>query len=137
MAAQLAGVAAPINAALSLDHITELLRRSGARVLITAGPELDPAIWATARQLATARVVDTVLLLAPTGGNGEQARAPLGMDGLTIGPLHALAMDFDGTEFTGIPPAGTDLAAVFHTGGTTGAPKLAAHTHTNEVADAG
>jgi fatty-acyl-CoA synthase len=61
---------------------------------------------------------------------------PLGVDGLTIGPLHALAMDFDGTEFTGIPPSGTDLAAVFHTGGTTGAPKLAAHTHTNEVADA-
>ena len=29
-----------------------------------------------------------------------------------------------------------DLAALFHTGGTTGAPKLAAHTHANEVADA-
>lgn len=135
LAAQLAGVAAPINAALSLDHITELLRRSGARVLITAGPELDPATWATARQLATARVVDTVLLLAPTGETVSSPE-PLGMDGLTIGPLHALAMDFDGTEFTGIPPSGTDLAAVFHTGGTTGAPKLAAHTHTNEVADA-
>ncbi|MCV7254364.1 acyl-CoA synthetase [Mycobacterium hackensackense] len=135
LAAQLAGVAAPINAALSLDHITELLRRSGARVLITAGPELDPATWATARQLATARVVDTVLLLAPTGETVSSPE-PLGVDGLTIGPLHALAMDFDGTEFTGIPPSGTDLAAVFHTGGTTGAPKLAAHTHTNEVADA-
>ncbi|QNJ92490.1 acyl-CoA synthetase [Mycolicibacterium fluoranthenivorans] len=135
LAAQLAGVAAPINAALSLDHITELLRRSGARVLITAGPELDPATWATARQLATARVVDTVLLLAPTGETVSSPE-PLGVDGLTIGPLHALAMDFDGTEFTGIPPSGTDLAAVFHTGGTTGAPKLAAHTHTNEVTDA-
>jgi fatty-acyl-CoA synthase len=135
LAAQLAGVAAPINAALSLDHITELLRRSGARVLITAGPELDPATWATARQLATARVVDTVLLLAPTGETMSSPE-PLGVDGLTIGPLHALAMDFDGTEFTGIPPSGTDLAAVFHTGGTTGAPKLAAHTHTNEVTDA-
>jgi fatty-acyl-CoA synthase len=135
LAAQLAGVAAPINAALSLDHITELLRRSGARVLITAGPELDPATWATARQLATARVVDTVLLLAPTGETVSSPE-PLGVDGLTIGPLHALAMDFDGTEFTGIPPSGADLAAVFHTGGTTGAPKLAAHTHTNEVTDA-
>lgn len=54
-------------------------------------------------------------------GNGEQARAP--RDGRAHHRTAArLAMDFDGTEFTGIPPAGTDLAAVFHTGGTTGAP---------------
>ncbi|PWU60788.1 acyl-CoA synthetase, partial [Micromonospora globispora] len=33
-------------------------------------------------------------------------------------------------------PRSADLAAMFHTGGTTGAPKLAAHTHANEVADA-
>jgi fatty-acyl-CoA synthase len=30
----------------------------------------------------------------------------------------------------------SDLAAMFHTGGTTGAPKLAAHTHANEITDA-
>ena len=36
----------------------------------------------------------------------------------------------------GEPPSATDLAALFHTGGTTGTPKLAAHTHANEVTDA-
>ena len=36
----------------------------------------------------------------------------------------------------GEPPTATDLAALFHTGGTTGTPKLAAHTHANEVTDA-
>ena len=36
----------------------------------------------------------------------------------------------------GEPPSATDLAALFHTGGTTGTPKLAAHTHANEVSDA-
>ena len=30
----------------------------------------------------------------------------------------------------------TDIASYFHTGGTTGAPKLAQHTHANEVFDA-
>ncbi len=35
-----------------------------------------------------------------------------------------------------IPPRGFDMAALFHTGGTTGVPKLAAHTHDNEVANA-
>ena len=36
----------------------------------------------------------------------------------------------------GTLPTATDLAAFFHTGGTTGTPKLAAHTHANQVADA-
>ena len=34
------------------------------------------------------------------------------------------------------PPRPGDLAAFFHTGGTTGTPKLAAHTHANQVANA-
>lgn len=135
LAAQLAGVAAPINGALSIDHTTELLQRSGARVLIAAGPELDLASWKTAQHLAATGTVDTVLLLAPTA---ETVATPesLGIDGVTIGPLRQLAAGFDGDEFAGTPPTGSDIAAVFHTGGTTGTPKLAAHTHANEVADA-
>ena len=42
----------------------------------------------------------------------------------------------DAEAFVGELPRSADLAAFFHTGGTTGAPKLAAHTHANEVADA-
>src|SRR5690606_22266790 len=34
------------------------------------------------------------------------------------------------------PRGAGDIAAVFHTGGRTGIPKLAAHTHANQVADA-
>jgi fatty-acyl-CoA synthase len=41
LAAQLAGIAAPLNGGLSAEHLGELLRRSGARVLLTAGPELE------------------------------------------------------------------------------------------------
>jgi len=32
------------------------------------------------------------------------------------------------------PPTAGDLAAFVHTGGTTGAPKVAAHTHANQLA---
>lgn len=49
LAAQLAGIAAPLNGSLSPAHLTELLHRSGARVLVTAGPELAPQVWASAR----------------------------------------------------------------------------------------
>jgi fatty-acyl-CoA synthase len=38
LAAQLAGIAAPLNGSLSRAHLAELLRRSGARVLVSAGP---------------------------------------------------------------------------------------------------
>jgi fatty-acyl-CoA synthase len=116
LAAKLAGIAAPINGAVSPDHITGLVNRPGARVLIAAAPELDEASWDTAQQLTKAGVVDTVLALRPTG-------------------KIAMAERYDGSSFSGEPPSPGDLAALFHTGGTTGAPKLAAHTHANEVAD--
>lgn len=135
LAAQLAGVAAPINAALSIEHITELLHRSGARVLITAGPDLDPSCWDTAQYLAATGMVDTVLLLASTGDTAT-GTASFGNDAVTVGSLSALAADHDGSHFAGVLPSGSDIAAVFHTGGTTGTPKLAAHTHANEVTDA-
>ena len=133
LAAQLAGVAAPVNGGLSRDHLAELLRRSGARVLITAGPELAPEIWDTARTLAPE--LDVVLVLRPTGAPGEPAALPA-IEGVRVGYLAELAAAHDASEFDGEPPVASDLAALFHTGGTTGAPKLAAHTHANEVADA-
>ena len=49
LAAELAGIAAPINSGLSREHIAELLRRSGARVLVAAGPDLAPEVWDHAR----------------------------------------------------------------------------------------
>ena len=135
LAAQLAGIAAPINAAQSQQHIAELLRRSGARVLVAAGPELAPETWEAAHQIAVSGKVDAVLVLRPTGAAGAPADLPE-VDGVRIGYLSALAADIDSSDFVGDPPRGFDVAALFHTGGTTGVPKLAAHTHDNEVADA-
>ncbi|MFC0447233.1 acyl-CoA synthetase [Rhodococcus jostii] len=134
LAAQVAGIAAPINPGLSADHMAELLRRSGARVLVAAGPELDARCWDTARTLAEAGAVDTVLLLRPTGATATEPLPEV--DGVEVAYLTDEAADHDADHFTGAPPAAHDLAALFHTGGTTGAPKLAAHTHGNEVANA-
>ncbi len=135
LAAQLAGIAAPLNGSLSPGHLGELLRRSGARVLITAGPELAPATWQSARDLAATGVLDTVLVVRPTAATGAPEPLPL-LPGVSVGYLHEQARHRDPARFTGIVPRSSDLAALFHTGGTTGAPKLAAHTHAMEVADA-
>ena len=134
LAAEAVGVAAPINGALSAGHVTELVRLSGARVLIAAGPELDAHSWRTARTLAESGVVDTVLLLQPTGV--AAARPAPRIDGVTVAYLSQEAETCDGSGLSGAPAASGNLAALFHTGGTTGTPKLAAHTHGNEVADA-
>ncbi|ORA32470.1 acyl-CoA synthetase [Mycobacterium aquaticum] len=135
LAAQLAGIAAPVNGALSSDHIAHLVERSGARTLVAAGPELDEASWRAAEHLVAAGVIDTVLLLRPTGGHDASATAPV-IEGATVRYFSDFRPGDGGSVFDGEAPAATDLAALFHTGGTTGKPKPAAHTHANEVTDA-
>jgi fatty-acyl-CoA synthase len=135
LAAQLAGIAAPMGSGLSRQHLAELLRRSGARVLVTAGPDLAPDTWNTAQALARQGRLDAILVLRATGAAGPPEPLPA-IDGVRIGYLADLAAAKDASAFAGVPPRSADLAALFHTGGTTGAPKLAAHTHANEVADA-
>lgn len=133
LAAQVAGIAAPINGALSPEHVSELVRLSGARVLITADAQLDTSTWAVAERLVGAGLIDTILLIGPTGATPVDVPA---VPGAKVDYLTRLSAAHDGTRFHGTTTESTDLAALFHTGGTTGAPKLAAHTHANEVADA-
>jgi fatty-acyl-CoA synthase len=135
LAAEVAGIAAPLGSGLSPQHLAELLRRSGARVLVTAGPDLAPDVWTTAQALAREGRLEALLVLGPTGAARPPEPGPA-IDGVRVGYLGVLAAAMDPSAFHGDPPRSSDLAALFHTGGTTGAPKLAAHTHANEVADA-
>jgi fatty-acyl-CoA synthase len=135
LAAELAGIAAPINCGLSVEHIAELLRRSGARVLVAAGLNLAPHVWESARALAVEARLDALLALGLTGAaQPEPDLRPI--EGVTVGHMCVLASQQPHDVFAGEPPSATDLAALFHTGGTTGLPKLAAHTHANEVSNA-
>ncbi|WP_396926430.1 acyl-CoA synthetase [Mycolicibacterium sp.] len=135
LAAQAAGIAAPVNGALSAEHIAQLARRSGARVLVTACPELDPAGVDIAATLVAAGLIDTVLLLRPTAAQPPVGSVPT-LDGATVAYLSALAAEHNAEPLLDGHADSAELASLFHTGGTTGAPKLAAHTHRNEVTDA-
>lgn len=130
LAAQTAGVAAPVNSGLATEQIVELIGQLGATVLIAAGPELSDEVWATACDVAERSSVTTVFALRPTGADGPPPplEAP---DSVTVAYLADAITP--GRRFTGEPPRTDDLAAIFHTGGTTGNPKLAAHTHSNQV----
>jgi fatty-acyl-CoA synthase len=134
LGAQLAGIAAPVNGALSPDHVRRLVQVSGSRVVVAAGPELDAGSWTTVEALAVEGLLDTVLVLRPTGATGTPPT--LSLDGVEVRHLSLASGDADPDAFVGSPPTADDVAALFHTGGTTGLPKLAAHTHRNEVTDA-
>ena len=145
LAAQAAGIAAPVNPALSGERITELIRRTGSRVLVTAGPELDPQLWHRLLGVARQAGMTAVLALRPDGASGtppaldpaSDAPADGTPDGR--GPVVAYLDEVIAGQPPGqlagadLPKAG-DLAAFVHTGGTTGAPKVAAHTHANQLA---
>ena len=137
LAAQAAGIAAPVNPTLSDDHLAGLIRRAQSRVVVTGGPELNEQLWR--RMLAVARRagVTAVLALRPDGARGDPPVLPTdGLAGpdLTVAYLdEVIAGQQSGHLAGGLPQPG-DLAAFVHTGGTTGAPKIAAHTHANQLA---
>lgn len=135
LAAQAVGVAAPINPALSPEHAIDLVTLSGARVIVASGPELDAGAWAVARRIAAATSATTLLALRPTGADtAAPALEPL--PGIAVAYLEERMRDAPAEGMDLASPASSDFATFLHTGGTTGAPKLAARTHGNELANA-
>lgn len=135
LAAEAVGIAAPINPSLSNDHAAALIELAGAAVIVAAGPDLDPQAWDLARALAVKTGV-TSLFALHTDDPDIDAAALEPLDGVTVAYLTDAASGLADDGLPATPPAADDLAAFFHTGGTTGAPKLAAHTHANQVATA-
>lgn len=117
--AQIAGCACPINFMLDVDHIVELLRAANVKVLVALAPDPDFDIREKAEQLR-ARLPGLEVLQVGGAGDGEDSFERL----IEEQPVE-LAFD------RAIEPG--DTAAYYHTGGTTGAPKLARHSHANEV----
>jgi fatty-acyl-CoA synthase len=135
LAAEAVGIAAPVNPALRHDHVAGLLQRAGARVLIASGPELEPQVWELARRLAGELRMDALLALRPTGAAAPAPELDA-VEGVTVAYLDDAARARDASRLAVPEPAPDHLAAFFHTGGTTGTPKLAAHTHRMQVVDA-
>lgn len=124
-----AGIVQPLNPLLSEEKLLSLLQASQAKVLIAHGVEDDSQMLAKAMRLQEKLPhLKTLLLVHPD----EQALPS---------PLHAGAQDFHALRrqqnadrlLSGRVFSAQDIAAYFHTGGTTGAPKLARHSHGAQV----
>ncbi|MFG1997284.1 acyl-CoA synthetase [Actinoplanes sp. NPDC048988] len=131
LAAEAVGIAQPINPALAPDAVAGLLQVAGTTVLIAAGPEIHPQLWQLAVGLGRRLRLDAVLALRPDGPRDQ--RPELVAEDVRVAYLEDLAAAETGDRLVAPPPLPQEAAAYFHTGGTTGTPKLAAHTHANEV----
>ncbi len=122
--AETAGYAVPINFLLQPDSIAALLKASGATILVALGPHPQLDIWQKAEQLRDQVPGLTLIRVAPPGTPAEEGVVDFGA---------ALMAQPDDHLIFGEPCGGDDVAAYFHTGGTTGTPKLVAHTHRGQL----
>ena len=121
--AEAAGIVNPINPLLEPATIRDICRSAGTRVLVALGDlpgsDIWPKVMAIKDEIPTLEHV--VCVMGP--GDGER-----------IHGFEALVENYPGDRLTferAIAP--DDVSSLYHTGGTTGTPKLARRTHFNEV----
>lgn len=122
--AETAGYVVPINFLLQAQNIAELIRASGATILVALGPHPQLDIWQ--KGLAVQALIPDLRMVRVSVSD---APLPQGV----IEFASALAAQDGKALLSGNIRRDDDVAAYFHTGGTTGSPKLVKHTHRNQI----
>ncbi len=142
--AETAAAAAPINPLLEPAQMAGLLRSMRARVVVTLAPlpgvaihEKAMAAVAEAPDVAHVLTVDLTRYLSPLKRLAarlirKRAIRAKGAETADFGAASAA----QSATLAFPPPAPDAVCSLFHTGGTTGDPKVARHTHANETFDA-
>jgi fatty-acyl-CoA synthase len=125
--AEAAGIANPINPFLEIDQLEGILRAAGTKVLVGCHPSVSPDAWPKVEALR-ARLPGLEAVIQ-VGGPAPADR------GVLYYPA-CLAGQPDDRLTSGRRLSGSEIAAYFHTGGTTGTPKLAKQTHLGQVMQA-
>lgn len=136
--AEAAGIANPVNPLLEPEQIIEILNAAKTKVLITLAPTPNTYNWekmaAMAAQIPSLTTVLTVDLQQFSAPDTHSAASTLQHPTLKIYDFdHFIAQQRDDILEHGIKIQPDDIASFFHTGGTTGTPKLAIHLHRNQV----
>jgi len=120
-----AGIVNPINPLLEPPTIADICRSAGSKVLVALGEFPGSNIWEKAT--AVRRQLPDIKAVVRVAGPGNEKNGIYGFEE-SIARYNADSLD-SGRR---IEPG--DTASMYHTGGTTGTPKIAPHTHFNEVA---
>lgn len=122
--AEVAGIANPVNPMLEAETIKDICLAAGTKVLVALGEFPGADIWAKVE--AIRKSIPTLKAVIRVMGPSDEKEGIYGYDEL-INKYPADRLTFD----RHIHP--NDIASLYHTGGTTGRPKLAKRTHYNEV----
>jgi len=120
-----AGIVNPINPLLEPATIAEICQAAGTKVLVALTEFPGSDIWQ--KTMAIRKDLPGLKAVIRIMGPGDEKEGIYGYDE-TIGRYNGERLDSN----RGIDPQ--DIASMYHTGGTTGTPKLAPHTHFNETA---
>ncbi len=124
LGAQTAGVASTINYLLTADVIADLLAAENASVLVMSAADTDAAMWKKALTVAErAKSLKKIIVLGKVGPT----------DGSMIEFAEAASGHRDDTLEFETRASRETVCALFHTGGTTGRPKLVRLTHGNQI----
>ena len=123
LGAQVAGVASSINFLLIADAIADLLIAEKATVLVVPSEAHDAVLWEKAN--AVIDRVPSLHRILVIGGKSNPGRNIVGFD-------ESLAAQSDTLNFR-LTADRDNVCALFHTGGTTGRPKLVRLTHGNQI----
>ncbi len=127
--AETVGVANPINPMLEADIIAEIMNTAKSEVLIALGPVPGSDIWPKVQSIKDK--VPTLRAVISLFGDNEQTP-----DKVPVYDFHQWLSDVDSERFVGELPSQQTTAAYFHTGGTTGLPKLAKQSQLNQLSNA-
>lgn len=123
--AETAGIANPVNPMLEADTIKEICQAAGTKVLVALADVPGAGIWPKVEKIRGE--IPTLTRVIRVMGPSDEASGILGFDeALARYPADRLLFERD------IDPE--DIASLYHTGGTTGRPKLARRSHFNEIA---
>jgi len=122
--AQAVGIANPVNPLLAPHQLTEILLAAQTKVLVVSGPVPGSDIWEKVMQIRGQ--VPQLKAIFVVQGDSNEAQAIYNFD-------EQLARFSGDALRSGRHIQPSDTAGYFHTGGTTGTPKLVRHTHENQV----
>ncbi len=126
-----AGIVNPLNPLLSEDNLIELMQASQTKVLISYGEDAEAGYWT--KTLNIMKAIPSLKCVLRVAAHDEEGTLSVVLpDG--VKHFNSLIQEQPKDSLVSerkIAP--DDIAAYFHTGGTTGAPKLAKHLHKNHV----
>jgi fatty-acyl-CoA synthase len=122
--AEAAGIANPINPMLEPTQIRDIMRAAKTKVLVALGEYPGSEIWSKVESIR--RDIPTLEAVVRMMGASDEAEGIYGYDDV-IDKYGAARLD----SGRSIEPG--EVCSMYHTGGTTGTPKLAMRTHMNEM----